>query len=132
MHSGRWAEAAHFFRPNFAPNLKMLSSGRRRAGLFDVGKLSTARERLLYVWPTAERGLRKNSERCHDLTACSVSSRPAPCGELSAMAARDGGDPTFGCLPPYLLYGFIHDCIKNTPSKRLSQRFEPPRFELVS
>eukprot|EP00966_Prymnesium_polylepis_P102175 2366167-Prymnesium_polylepis.1 len=32
MHSGRWAEAAHLFRPNFALNLKMLSSARRRAG----------------------------------------------------------------------------------------------------
>eukprot|EP00966_Prymnesium_polylepis_P108122 2503589-Prymnesium_polylepis.1 len=37
MHSGRWAEAAHFFRPNLAPNLKMLSSAHHRAGALDVG-----------------------------------------------------------------------------------------------
>eukprot|EP00966_Prymnesium_polylepis_P166454 3847981-Prymnesium_polylepis.1 len=43
MHSGRWAQAAHLFRPSLAPNWKMLSSRRRRAGRFDVGALSTAR-----------------------------------------------------------------------------------------
>eukprot|EP00966_Prymnesium_polylepis_P042015 975675-Prymnesium_polylepis.1 len=37
MHSGRWAEAAHLFRPKLAPNWKMLRSRRRRAGCFDVG-----------------------------------------------------------------------------------------------
>jgi hypothetical protein len=26
MHSGRWAKAAHLFRPNLAPNWKMLSA----------------------------------------------------------------------------------------------------------
>eukprot|EP00966_Prymnesium_polylepis_P259885 6003561-Prymnesium_polylepis.1 len=31
MHSGRWAEEAHLFRPNLAPNMKMLSSARHRA-----------------------------------------------------------------------------------------------------
>eukprot|EP00966_Prymnesium_polylepis_P118312 2735591-Prymnesium_polylepis.1 len=36
MRSGRWAEAAHLFRPNLAPNLKMLSSRRHRAGAFDA------------------------------------------------------------------------------------------------
>eukprot|EP00966_Prymnesium_polylepis_P178811 4140407-Prymnesium_polylepis.1 len=36
MHSGRWAEAAHLFRPNLAPDLKMFLSGRRRAGRFDL------------------------------------------------------------------------------------------------
>ena len=39
--NAQWAEAAHLFQPNFAPNLKMLSSRRRRAGHFDVGALST-------------------------------------------------------------------------------------------
>eukprot|EP00966_Prymnesium_polylepis_P179718 4160975-Prymnesium_polylepis.1 len=43
MHSGRWAEAAHVFRPNLAQNLKMLSSGRCRAGTFDIGRIPTAR-----------------------------------------------------------------------------------------
>eukprot|EP00966_Prymnesium_polylepis_P218016 5045747-Prymnesium_polylepis.1 len=43
MHSGRWAEAAHLIRPILAPNLKMLPSGRRRAGRFDVGALPAAR-----------------------------------------------------------------------------------------
>eukprot|EP00966_Prymnesium_polylepis_P104771 2426914-Prymnesium_polylepis.3 len=38
MHSGRWAKAAHLFRPILAPNLKTLSSARHRA---DVGALST-------------------------------------------------------------------------------------------
>eukprot|EP00966_Prymnesium_polylepis_P262476 6063142-Prymnesium_polylepis.1 len=35
MHSGRWAEAAHLFLLNLAPNWKMLSSARHRAGRFD-------------------------------------------------------------------------------------------------
>eukprot|EP00966_Prymnesium_polylepis_P276094 6378847-Prymnesium_polylepis.1 len=43
MHSGRWAEAAHVFRPNLAPNWKMLSSRRHRASTFDVGRIPTAR-----------------------------------------------------------------------------------------
>eukprot|EP00966_Prymnesium_polylepis_P004076 93308-Prymnesium_polylepis.1 len=54
MYSGRWAEAAHLFRPNLAPNWKMLSSARPRAGRFDVGKLSTARA---FALATAERVL---------------------------------------------------------------------------
>eukprot|EP00966_Prymnesium_polylepis_P191526 4438258-Prymnesium_polylepis.1 len=41
MHSGRWAAAAHLFRPKLSPNLKMLSSARHRAGRFDVGRLPT-------------------------------------------------------------------------------------------
>eukprot|EP00966_Prymnesium_polylepis_P247677 5727315-Prymnesium_polylepis.1 len=41
MHSGRWAEAAHLFRPNLASIWKMLPSGRLRAGALDVGTLST-------------------------------------------------------------------------------------------
>eukprot|EP00966_Prymnesium_polylepis_P053427 1235346-Prymnesium_polylepis.1 len=43
MHSGRWAEAAHLFRPNLAPNCKMLPSRRHRAGALDVGTLPTGR-----------------------------------------------------------------------------------------
>eukprot|EP00966_Prymnesium_polylepis_P175798 4069231-Prymnesium_polylepis.1 len=79
MHSGRWAEAAHLFLPKFAPNLKMLSSGRRRAGRFDVGALSTARafaasgsgHRGASFCAEAQcQGVHKNSETYH-------SSRPA-------------------------------------------------------
>eukprot|EP00966_Prymnesium_polylepis_P088720 2053170-Prymnesium_polylepis.1 len=43
MQSGWWAEAAHLFRPNLAPNWKMLSSVPHRAGALDVGTLDTAR-----------------------------------------------------------------------------------------
>eukprot|EP00966_Prymnesium_polylepis_P164068 3793726-Prymnesium_polylepis.1 len=34
MHSGPWAEAAHLFRPNLAPNWKILSS--RRPTFFTI------------------------------------------------------------------------------------------------
>eukprot|EP00966_Prymnesium_polylepis_P299450 6919972-Prymnesium_polylepis.1 len=43
MHSGRRAEAAHLFRPKLAPNLKMLSSARQRAGAFDTQSIVSQR-----------------------------------------------------------------------------------------
>eukprot|EP00966_Prymnesium_polylepis_P305588 7061661-Prymnesium_polylepis.1 len=70
MHSGRWAEAAHLSRPNLAPNLKMLSSGRRRAGRFDVGTLAPQLEGFVcsgdrvgsFVAQAGGRGFPQNSE----------------------------------------------------------------------
>eukprot|EP00966_Prymnesium_polylepis_P000154 3320-Prymnesium_polylepis.1 len=76
MHSGRWAEAAHFFRPILAPNLKILSSGRRRAGRFDVGgalhssSVCSGHRGASFYAQVGRQGVRKNSKRCR-------SSRPA-------------------------------------------------------
>eukprot|EP00966_Prymnesium_polylepis_P319235 7373447-Prymnesium_polylepis.1 len=83
LHSGRWVEAAHLFRPKLAPNLKMLSSARHRAGRFDVGTVDTARGFLDFARtghrPTAERSFvqRHGVEECTNfrdlsqLTLCS-------------------------------------------------------------
>eukprot|EP00966_Prymnesium_polylepis_P205772 4767969-Prymnesium_polylepis.1 len=79
MHSGQWAEAALLFRPNLAPNWKMLPSRRHRAGALDVGRLPTGRAFVL--WPPRHRGAKFCAEaRCrgvHKHSETCRSSRPA-------------------------------------------------------
>jgi len=95
MHSGRWAEAAHLFQPNLAPNLKMLSSGRHRAGRFVVAKLSTARA---FALATAERVF---THRLALKVCVKTPSGVIAHGLLhvESFPAMDGsaGDPTSGC-----------------------------------
>eukprot|EP00966_Prymnesium_polylepis_P230907 5343827-Prymnesium_polylepis.2 len=98
MHSGRWVEAAHLFRPKLAPKLKMLSSGRRRAGRFDDGALSTQLERLLRP-PRSE--FLCGASFCAEAQSQGVHKTPRPVIahtllRLERAPAMDGcaGDPT--------------------------------------
>jgi hypothetical protein len=100
IHSGRWADAAHLFRPKLAPNRKMLPSRRRRAGRFSRSRRWSAlhsssvcsghRGPSFYA-QVGPQGLRKHSERCR-------SSRPAPCGERSSHGWLRGRS-NFGLNP---------------------------------
>ena len=57
MHSGRWAEAAHLFRPNFAPNLKMLTC-RRDVAVPATLTLERSPQLEGLIWPSRSELLR--------------------------------------------------------------------------
>ena len=93
MHSGRWAEAAHLFRPNLAPNWKMLPSRRHRAGAFDVGALSTARA---FALATAERVFVQR----HGVKECTKTPRPVVAHALLRLERAPAMD---GCAGTWSL-----------------------------
>eukprot|EP00966_Prymnesium_polylepis_P160786 3715789-Prymnesium_polylepis.1 len=81
MHSGRWAQAPHLFRPNLAPKWKMLC--RRVPALSTPGGFPQL-ERLIVSMADRDSGRRTHRDRAtravrlSGTTACSVLGAPQP------------------------------------------------------